>query len=329
VTIYRNLNQNGFGGNYVTWYCSETLIDAGWSVAMSGSGTGGDYSASGDVFDRVSKNPVTGDNVTDIGGGSNDEHWGNAACWMVLESPSGEQLLYTRDDVVGNTHDDEWSISYSRTGVFSGGAAATPPTASDQVFLHGSGGPAAFFADGNTSNLMQIAADDSPSAAGKYGFVCLEFIATNTLESTMIMDNLGETAAGDPEGLALFFRTGSSKLLRTQLGTNSGTSNAAMAWLDVGGGGEQFSAVRYGYTYAGGDRLPGAANTSLYDLKDRDEMARVGWGNVGGFLGISRWIAWAGVIRAYPNTGDSKDLLHVEEVVIKDLFDGVTTPASI
>jgi len=195
MTIQRDPNRTGLGGNYTTWYLWQEFLAAGYTIDASGSGTGGVYSATGSVF-NAAINPVIGANVTQIGIGVGQEHWGNVLCWALFTAPDGSQYLMQRGNTAGNAGDDEWAYSYSPDGVFSlaGAAAATVPTAADERDLWGSPGASwpSIHGVGNVANLTHIAVDDALSVEGFSGFLCVELVNPNTIKSVLMVDDLAQ-----------------------------------------------------------------------------------------------------------------------------------------
>lgn len=328
MTIHRNLNVNGLGGNYVHWWIIKTLKAAGWTVKASGSGTGGVYSSSSDVFDP-SDNPKTESAATSIGVGVGQEHFGNSACWLRIEDPDGNrELLFVRSSTASDAADDEWWIGYSAAAGFTGGtpAAATPPSATDEESVSDAGTkgtPASQHQTGGSQNLIHVAADDSASPAGEYGFVCVELIATNTTKSITMLDDIRNAATGDPHALVLLHDslvlTEANMYTADMMGKTIFDYGGTPSWANTTGGVPRVGSLFYG------DK----AGVSLYDSKERPfPLPLIGY-TIGGYLGTSRWLRVPAQKRGYPNTGDSKTLLYLNDGMIVDLFDGATTPGTI
>ncbi len=329
MTVQRTLNQGAYGGNGATWHLSELLIDScSWVVSMSGSGNGNLFSSDGDVFSRTSANPVIGSQAI------SSDHWGHGGCWMVLEDLNSRQVLLKRHATDGNTYDARWAVGYSKGGNFVGGSDVLAPTASDEEWIFtAAGSPAVLFSTGTTASLLQILADDAESEGGEYGFCLVEYVATNTANAVLVMDNIQEAATGDPHPLAFYCSTAGQSLLGSNL-YNTAATNKPKAWVDVGGGSEQWDDAYYcwsGYgtpSQTNTQLFPGGAGVSKYDSYERGPFIPITGASVGGFLGYSRWFYWAGVERGYPNTGGTLVTVYTEEVSIRG-WDGVTVPGTI
>jgi hypothetical protein len=332
MTIHRSLNVAGLGGNYTTWEEIQVMLAASHTMDASGSGIGGVYSAVGSVF-KDSINPVSGSNVTAIGVGVGDEHWGGRKCWALMTSPDGSQLCIQRDSIFGDSYDDEWAYGYSPGGNFNLGAAdeETPPTATDLINLWGTLGSAwsAIHTPGGTTNLIHVAADDAPSPDGMNGLICLEFIATNVLDSIVCFDDFrtDPTISGDFNAHAKsWYLSGQSTALAQTTLYGAGGFDVIK---DYGGGAEQQIDLYF-------NRLTNFASTPLYPgnagtPSDGEVPFPVPLGNhaVSGFAGLSRWFRWPAFVRPYNARSLAEDLWYVGDVQIQDLPDGSTIPATI
>jgi len=326
--LHRNLNKTGFGGNHCMWWLKETLKAAGWTVKASGSGTNGVYATS-DVFGSV----VVGSSIVypgdphpppaNVGIGVGLEALGGPKCWFVMQDPDGNrEILFTRYNSKNSNVDGYWWGGYSRAAGFTGGSADTFPSATDEATFNVSGtkdNPQSVFAAGTTANVTHVAADDTPSPAGEYGFFIGEVINPNNLNGWGKLDDLRQVATGEASPLALFL--GNIALTPSVLALADG-----FTWADVGGGAESFLRTQLDFPYGGSQYFPLHGKVNLYDGKERAIPAIAVEKTVAGYLGVSRWVFAPGVPRAYPNTGDSYNYLYLDEVLIADLWDGSSTP---
>jgi len=331
MTIHRTLNQAGLGGNYTTWWLIKTLEAAGWVIGSSGSGTGGIFSGVGDVFDPAI-NPVVNSAITSIGVGIGSENWGNARCWVVLTAPDGSQLAIQRDDTNADSYDDEWAYQYSPAGTYqhTSGLANTVPPSIDAIDIHGTVNSSwpSIHENGGTANLIQIAADDALSPAGFSGFIMLEMIASNQIESMLMMDDFRNVPSGQfaAHAKTIYINDGPDSCDWAQL---TSLTVGPKTIIDYGGGSEAWECapchrivdgVAHNlYPNAGGAPASGEVPFPV----------PIGRYDHGGFGGLSRWLKWAAVSRGYNERSVSELLWYFGDVVIQDLSDGVTIPASI
>lgn len=331
MTIHRDLNRAGLGGNYTTWYLIQQMLAAGYTIGGSGSGTGGVWQAVTDVFQHTT-NPMIGGAVAAIGVGVGSEDWGNALCWFALVAPDGTELVLQRDNVAGNATDDEWCYYYSPGGVLNYGAAAAAvaPIAADGRNLFGTINAAwpQIHGVGNVANLIHIAVDDALSTEGFSGLICVELIAVNTLRSVVMIDDLSSVPASGlfaPHAKTFHFATGAGQLLSNIL---SNVVNAPIALVDYGGGGEAWDVVPYVLlTDSGGTLYPGGAGAPASG--EVPMPCIVGDRTHGGFGGLSRWLSYPAVIRVYNDRSTSELRWYIEDVQLIGLPDGVTVPATI
>jgi len=328
MAIHRYLNKATLGGNHCTWWLQQAMIDAGWTVAMSGSGTiGGLYSAVGDVFDRPGANPVQNSLCANPG------DWGYNDCWIVLEDPAGNrQLLIQRDATAGDVNDDDWAFEWNASADFAGGAAGTVPTSAGGKGqdIYGSPGVthAALFSKGGVAGLFHVAADDTASPLGEYGVFCVELVAVDTINAIFMLDDLrnGPTN-GDfsAHSLAIYISPGSTVLDYYIL--YYGTK--VVTWRDWGGGGEAWvTDLKYpclfdgaARVYPGGGMAPASGEISLPYFCTQSAL--------GGFAGVSHWLRMPAVERGYNHRSISELYWYMGDCLIQNLPDGVTVPANI
>jgi hypothetical protein len=334
MTIHRYLNQYGLGGNHTSWWLFKCMVDAGWTVPLSGSGTGGLYSA-GNVFD-MTQSPKQNSLKGSIGVGVGSEAWGHARCWVVLEDPSGNrQIVFQRDSVNADGNDDEWYFGYSYGGRFGEGQvggvdydAQVAALAPDQYNLWGSPtGWSAIFESGGAGSLVHVAADDTPSPRGEYGVLMIEMSPTNTQSAIVMLDDVRGGPVGHPHPLAIYVDGNDSVLTVNNIGGTT-SPRYAKTVLDPGGPGETFIQMN-----AARPRYANVDIVGAWGL-GQDNAERIVpfmWGFAGNevFLGLSRWLRWAAISRGYPSTAGSRQFLYLNQAVIEDLWDGSTVPVAI
>lgn len=331
MTIYRRLNQAGFGGNYTTWWLLKTMIDAGWTVEASGSGTGGLY-ASSNIFDPAqSPKYYTILDPNNVGIGS--EPWGHPGCWYLVQDPAGNrQYTFQRSLNAGNFYDGTWTVQYSPGGIFGDGQTAgvdwdenTTPAADDSATLADSG----VFVNNAGASLDQIACDDTPSPEGEYGVLCMEFQPTNSLRSVFLVDDLRNAPVGHPHALVNYVMVNADRLSLSYYHATT-TQQSPGTVTDFGGNAQRYLSNAahnywYGYTSVG---LPGNGGVGI-DGFERAFPITIGMVGFEGYMGTSRWFRSPSVIHGYPDTANSEIYMFVNNVLVVDLLDGVTTPATI
>lgn len=336
MTIHRRLNQACLGGNHSTWWIIKTMLDAGWTVPLSGSGTGGLYATS-NVFD-VAQTPKQYSLLDPNGVGVGSEPWGHPGCWAVLEDPSGNrQILFKRGPTTADTGDQYLYGAYSPRGTFGSGQVAgtdwdedTTPLATDQLNLLGTdASPSLIFRTGGLASLIQVVADDTPSPEGEYGVAALDFIATNNNYASFMIDDFREVAPGHPHPLGVWLTPNDNPWTDGYL---SGTSVAAAPYgiAAYDSDGEFFGYMYYMHSRFGAAiKIPGSGIVDA-DGNERVFAIPVGWRDSEQYIGISRWLYWSSVAaRSYPDTANSLQHMFVAECLFKDFLDGVTTPSSI
>lgn len=330
MTIHRRLNMTGFGGNYTTWWLFKTMIDAGWTVKSSGSGSGGLYDES-NVFD-LAQTPKNYTNLDANNVGIGSEPWGHPACWFVVEDPGGNrQFRIQRRGSAGDLYDAWWITSYSPSGLFGIGqtpgvdwGATTAPNASDVAVIR----DGYSFSSGEYAVISHIACDDTPSPAGEYGVLAMQFEATNSMRGAFLIDDLRSAPVGHPHALVTWVPAAGNRL---SIGYYHGNVSADSPGtvVDFGGDTQTYltnsSCCRwYGYSTEGlGNGGVGA------DGKERAFPIVVGMLGFEGYMGVSRWFRSPSVVHSYPDTATGQTYLFVDDVVVVDLLDGATTPSSI
>lgn len=139
------------------WMLKEALVAAGWSVARSGTGSGGVYSAAGDA--HAPGGPYAG--TLDL-----------ADAWFELRQPSGASPRRSFLFKLVTANGSDWRIRYSSNGTgFTGGSpsATALPTATDAQAL--TNDPA------GTTSLLYV-----PTGGSGPGIGAVDIIAGDTTE---------------------------------------------------------------------------------------------------------------------------------------------------
>ena len=313
------------------------MKQAGWTVTASGSGTGGSYSAVGDVFDPAGGNPyqyTLGVASGKLGSGVGTEPWIAApSAWIVLRSPGGAsdgEVLFQRDTGAADSSDDEWICAWAPNGDFNlaGCAANIAPNAtvsgSLQVIRGTINGVGSSICQvGGLANVITVAADDTASSAGSYGVFMLEVVSPQTTKSAFFIDD-GSQVKSDlitPHPKAIFF---GPALTEMGLYTEAGTSDYPGTFVDLGGGGESWRGAPYcAYRSSGGSLIPGSGGSPVAGQPDAPIL--VGNRTHGGVFFVSRWLQWAATAQAHPNQDTGLTGVFIDDVFIQDLGDGLTT----
>jgi len=336
MALHRNLNQPGYSYNHLTWYIQTELLAAGWIVAASGSGTGGLYSAAGDVFDRGGKNPVQGSDVTDIGVGIGQEHWGNTLCWAIMEYPTAatkkRQLLMYRDGLFGTASDRNWRFYYSHNGDFTRNPTNVPsanvfPTCANGYLIRDA---TMFNVD---ASIIHVVANDVP-INGEYGFWGLRVVSANAFGGMIFFDPLhSNEGALAPHPLAVAGSEGNLSLAGI-IATRGTTVNAK--WVaDAGLPSEEWNTMVYPTLYgrqSGPSVYPGSAGVSPWDGKSRPMIIPchgLPLGPKGGYVGVSTWFSWKAVgLRDYPDQADGEDYLYMGDLLLYG-WDNTVIPTAV
>lgn len=335
MALYRKQNQQIYGGNHAMWWLIKTVVDAGWTIPMSGSGTSGLYTT-GNVF-NMAQLPKQWSLLDPNGVGIGSEPWGHPNCWAVLEDPGGNrQYIIRRDAVTGDNNDLLWHVGYSHGGRFGEGQIpgtdwdeGTEPTAPDIVNLLGSPTTeGTLWQAGGSYSFVDVVADSTPSPAGEYGFLIIEFDSVNSSRSCFIVDDVRNAPVGHPHPLAMGLRNNNPGTLFNA--TNLNENWNFTTWRDLGGGGEAWVTVNYPWYRWGGasslnPQFPLRGGVGA-DGKERAMAALVGFENSVGYMGISRWIKWSGVAREYPGTANGGKDVFIDQALFKDLLDGTEPP---
>lgn len=331
MTIYRRLNQAGQGGHYTTWWLIKTMLDAGWTVPFSGSGTGGLYDSS-NVFD-LAQSPKYYTILDPNGVGIGSEPWGHRSCWICLEDPGGNrQMVLQRSVNSGNFYDGTWTLYWSPDGRFGEGQTAgvdwdedTAVNAPDRAAEVST----AIFNNNAAASLAHIAVDDTPSPEGEYGVFCVELASVNTVRGVIMLDDLRNAPVGDPHPITVF-GAGSGVFGSAFFGTSGADCPGTV--VDYG-----TSAQRYVYNCSYCDywgysqtALPNNGGTGV-DGKERAAPIVVVAPSSAplSYLGISRWVKAPSVVRGYPDTASGEIYLYLNSVLVVDLLDGLTTPGTV
>jgi len=332
MTIHRRLNQVGLGGNYTTWWLIKTMLDAGWTVPMSGSGIGGLYATS-NVFD-LAQLPIYWSGLGPNGVGVGSEPWGHESCWIVLEDPSGNrQILLQRSAAGASAADSDWYLYYSPGGRF--GEGQTPGTdwdadsRSDAPDIGTEASNSAIFRNGGDPSLCHVAADDTPSPEGEYGVIAVEFYPTNAFSGIIMLDDVRNAPVGHPHPYTVFAEL-SQGLTNSRFHGTGSTDRSPSTVVGAGTPGQVYvqNCRTPRWTSYVANQMPGGGGVGV-DGKERALPLIVVSAGAQEYIGVSRWLCSPSVTRDYPNTGSSQQYLFTQVVMIADLLDGVTTPASI
>lgn len=316
MALVHDLNRMITSGNEATWRLKLALEAAGWSTVTSGSGSGGLYSASGEVCSQYAR----GDEQSD------PDDWGWHNCWRVLEAPGGEQWLFQRGGFgSGKTYDDGWFVGYSASGGYTGAPtgspnATTPPgTADAQTLYNSSGG---LFVDDWAPGLLHIIADAD-------GFVCFCFQSgvsqNNKLMTTLVQDNYLNADPANPHPRAVGVSV-------NQAFPSAGTL-ALATWSHYGEGSEVWTTAYYGWWRdTSGTLNPssggGTGGGVGYDDKERPLPMPVHEEASGYSPGVSRWFSWAGNARDYPQRADGSPYLYLGQCMVSG-WDPAVQPVAI
>lgn len=338
MALHRVQNKFILGGNHGMWWIFKTMVDAGWTVPMSGSGNSGLYATS-NVFD-MSQLPQQYNLLGANGVGIGQEAWGHGLCWVVLEDPSGNrQHIFKRHTLISSAgYDSRWYMGYSPGGRFGEGQTPgvdwnenTIPSAPDQINYNGTpSNEGSIFLGGGSLSLIFMLADDTPAPSGEYGVLCLEIHGSNDLSGCFMIDDVRNHVPGYGHPLTIGYAYNRSNVFNT----GSINENWHMYTLrDPGGPSEAWVTINYAWCrWAGASSLnqqiPVRGGVGV-DGKQRAVAALVGYENNVGHLGLSRWLNWASWPANYPTTANGRKDLFVDHVVIKDVLDGTEAPKTI
>jgi hypothetical protein len=226
--------------------------------------------------------------------------------------------MWQRSATAGDSGDGYWSLACSASAGFTGGSADVAATADDEQFVRTN---YQWFKQGGTPNITHVGVHDAPSDAGEYGWIVVDVSGTtDTVFGVAFADALDEVPDDEMFALAIGGRTGSLTLtgLRdTDCFTWSNYDDADGQVWALASYAAPRNALGYYVTYAG---------ISDHDASEHALRIPVGGMDGGGYMGISDWLVYPGVVRAYPHTGDGKTLLHIGTPMIDKLWDGVSTP---
>lgn len=334
MTIHRQINVLGQGGNHTTWWLFKVMVDAGWTVPMSGSGVGGLY-ASSNVF-NMSQSPQRYSSLPANGVGVGSEPWGYPYCWAVLEDPGGNrQVLLTRNNGASNNGDRYWGYYYSQSGSF--GDGQTPGTdwyedqnasAPDQATLWSR--TSLVFEDGANATRVFAAADDTPSPEGEYGFIVMEFRSTNDFSGIFVLDDLRHCPPGQVHSLVLL-GTDADGIVPQHTYNQRYFINSNPKTLTYRDTIFEYLANNCSYCiWWGYSRFaaPGGGQVSP-DGKEYALPICVTTADYSNYIGFSRWFRAPSVNHSYPDTGGTLLYLFTDEIMVVDLLDGATTPTPI
>lgn len=169
-------NQIPASGGEALYNLKEMLKGAGWTVNGYSDGT------------TFLNNSAGVDGITT--GGSGAGGFDNAAAWIRLTSPAGNELVFQR----GSSSEVNAYIKQSpSSGFTSGGGATTTPTASDQIDLFYSNSTGGQLFDTGGTYYMQGGADN----ANGYGFWIATYGFSQNIRTGFVMEPLLQTDSSD------------------------------------------------------------------------------------------------------------------------------------
>lgn len=332
MAFFRRQNQTCLGGNHVSWWIIKTLVDAGWTIPLSGSGSGGIYSAA-NIYD-MAQSPKQWSLLDPNNQGVGSEPWGHPYCWAILEDPAGNrQYAFMRDSAASDAGDDEWYVGYSPGGRFGEGQTAgvdwdqdTLPAAPDQYDLLGT--PTAWsiiWKPGGTRSLIHVVADSTPSSEGEYGIFMVEFTGVNSQDSAFVIDPLNNAPVGHVHPVTNYVSGFDGTFNVGNLNENTHFYTI----FDFGGGSEARVTINYLYArYGNTSEIPIRGGVGV-DGKERALRCPVGFENGMEYMGISKWLAWSSVSHGYPMTANGGKDVFIGDMVFPDLLDGTEAPRTI
>lgn len=352
---FYNLDKAGFGGNHSTWWYWKSLVSAGATVTASGSGTGGSYSAAGDVYDPAGGNPynsTAGVASGKLGSGVGTEPWMAAPRgWNLLTLQDGSQLCISRTSGAGDGNDGYWNFEFFPNGdaILVGCNANTAPTTatSGKVrVLHGgtmNGVGVLLFSAGTIGTRSHAMANGTASPAGGYTSAIIEICPPNTLAGYFALDALLQAKSdlfqpGPPSPApgkvpyVLVGYGGATGLDTTVIGTSSATGAAPAPYpfvlMDFNGGSESWDRVTYTYHVQSGGTLHIPNSGGAPAAGQPDVPIVVCQRLHGGILGISDLFEWQATSRSYPDRDAALTGFYVGQVFAK-ILDGVTVPSAV
>lgn len=337
---HRHTDKAGFGGNHSTWWLIQALIDAGCTVAASGSGTGGTYSAAGDVFDPAANpyNYGSAAGLAKLASGAGTEPWCSAVrAWILLTLLDGSQLIIQRGTTTNDSGDAHWNIGWAPNGdwTIAGCNTNTCPsaTASGKLrWLRGAanGAGSTAFSAGTISTRSHAMADDTASAAGQYSWIVVEIEPANQLGGVLACDAFNQAKSDLMQGAGkvplVFWTTANavamagsySSYMSMQPAIAAAAGDFPQALVDFGGGSESWDTVTYhDVGDAVGVMYP--ANAGAPAAGQPDEPIQIGSRLHGGFFGFSDLFAWVATARSYPDQDTSQYGIYMTNVFVMEL----------
>lgn len=285
------------------------LVTAGWVVKSSGTGVaGGAFSSSGDI-------------ITQAGTGAGG--MANVNSWYRIQQPGVNGREFTFQEAGdGTTYSARWKYSGGPGTGFTGGSpsATQTPSASDEQIILGGGTDAApsygFFIDSPEANQrFNMVAGDT---ASNYVFLWWSNISgTASARTALYLDVMlsGTFPAADQDPAVVYWDSFTSNLLNQDLNNLGG---GLKGWLKknlVGAGYVNMSALWY--RSAGNFVFPGSGGQNPHTSKD--DLAPVPYGRDSGqaapfgYKGISSFLLWDSVSRAY---GDTLNIVSSKDYLI-------------
>lgn len=306
---------------------SSSPTGPGWTVSKSGDGLAA-FSSTGDI-------------ITSSGSGAGG--LGNTNAWFVLQEPNGQrEFLWQRGASSGS-----WVILYSYSARFTGGAAATRPSATDAVVVLGStSNPATAAASSHFStsfnSIFHFGANDADGYSFFYGGYAQSYITSNNnATACMFFDELQSGTYNDgyeTDPRIIYIAGGNSSNNYNVASVSSNTTSTdvsrVVGFLYKGTIYESFGTisglgyvVNHGNASAAGTGtgyacVPGFVGMDLFTKKDivlPIFYARRGTDNVGagGFKGVGKYLKYKATRRPYGTT--ISVVSHNDYIIMGDL----------
>jgi len=276
-----------------------------WTISRSSDGTAGG----------------AGDNIAAFGD-LDQYNAGVSESWFVLRQPDGgREWLWFRV----NATNTNWGLRYSRSGVFTGGDITAPPTAADQVTIHGTD-----IIHGVGNSVLHMGADD----ATPYGWFLYSNVSGDITNSQGMYSQIPITAGVQPaetDPMVFFYDAGGVGATQVALTAVSDTTTTASCRGSVAGqtAWKSMSALVQSANNGSTVVFP-----NVVDVDDNGDDIGMpitfcrpsSLAGPTGYKGVSEFVRWNGFARAAGETFASKTRISLG--VANWPWDGTTTPAS-